>query len=132
MKLWWHIALVALGSALGGLGRWTISRLALVWLGKTLWGTCFVNLTGCLFLGWFLTVVNKRQDFQQLPLSIDECKLLLAVGFTGSFTTFSTFEYETQDLLRDGDGLNALTYLFGSIFFGLLAVRLGIWLGQEN
>jgi CrcB protein len=55
---------------------------------------------------------------------------MVAVGFTGAYTTFSTFEYETEGLLRDGDGLKGMTYLFASVFVGLLAVRAGILLAR--
>jgi len=57
---------------------------------------------------------------------------MIAVGFTGSYTTFSTFEYEAHGLLRDGDGLLGMTYLMGSVFLGLLAVRLGMVLAQAR
>ena len=54
---------------------------------------------------------------------------MIAVGFTGAYTTFSTFEYEAQGLLDD-DGLKGVTYLFASVFLGLLAVRFGIYLAR--
>ena len=55
---------------------------------------------------------------------------MVAVGFTGAYTTFSTFEYESHVLLRDGDGLKGMTYVFASVFLGLVAVRLGILLAR--
>jgi CrcB protein len=93
------------------------------------WGTFIINHSGYLFLGWFITILSNR-----LPaggagwLRTDDLRLMVAVGFTGAYTTFSTFEFEAHGLLRDGDGLMGMTYLFGSVFFGLLAVRLGIML----
>jgi CrcB protein len=78
-----------------------------------------------------MTVLSER-----LPpggagwLRPDDLRLMVAAGFTGAFTTFSTFEYESHGLLRDGDGLAGMTYLFGSVFLGLLAVRLGILLAR--
>ena len=55
---------------------------------------------------------------------------LVAVGFTGAYTTFSTFEYESHGLLKDGDGLAGMTYVFLSVFLGLLAIRCGIFLAR--
>jgi CrcB protein len=127
-----QIGLVAFGSALGGLARWGVTVGAARLLGTAFpWGTLFINLSGSLFLGWFLTALADR-----LPtggdgwVRPDDLRLLVAVGFTGAYTTFSTFEYESHGLLRDGDGLAGLTYLFCSVFFGLLAVRLGMMLAR--
>jgi CrcB protein len=91
----------------------------------------FINLSGSLFLGWFLTVLAERSPAGGGGwLRPDDLRLAVAVGFTGAYTTFSTFEYEAHGLLQDGDGLAAMTYLFGSIFLGLLAVRAGILLAR--
>jgi CrcB protein len=129
VRLLSQIGLVALGSALGGLCRWGIATATPRLLGTAFpWGTFIINLSGCAFLGWFMTVLTEK-----LVPSVgwwirpDDLRLMLAVGFTGAFTTFSTFEYETDELLRDGEGLLAATYLFASVFLGLLAVHLGIW-----
>ena len=130
MNVLMQIGLVALGSALGGLARWGVG----VAIGRQLgvafpWGTLFINLTGSLFLGWFTTMLPQREfDLGGLSLRPDHLRLMLAVGFTGAYTTFSTFELESHDLLRDGDGMLAMLYVFGSVLGGLLAVRAGVWL----
>ncbi len=62
----------------------------------------------------------------------DDLRLLVAVGFTGAYTTFSTFEHESSTLLRNGDGLLGMTYMFGSVFLGLVAVRLGMMLASAQ
>ena len=93
------------------------------------WGTLFINLSGSLFLGWFMTIFTDRLK----PggwLSPDDLRLMVAVGFTGAYTTFSTFEYEAHNLLKDGDDLAGTTYIAGSVFLGLLAVRLGTHLAR--
>jgi len=95
------------------------------------WGTFAINVLGSLFLGWFATVVSERFSFAEGAwLRPHDLRLLVAVGFTGAFTTFSTFEYEAAELLRDGDGLKGTIYLLASVTVGLLAVRLGMQLGR--
>jgi len=127
-----QIGLVALGSAMGGLARWGLTTAAGRVLGTAFpWGTLLVNLSGSLFLGWFMTVVSERLPSAAVGwLRPDDLRLMVAVGFTGAFTTFSTFQYESHGLLRDGDGLSGTTYMLGSVFLGLLAVRFGMLLGR--
>jgi CrcB protein len=132
MRVLVQVGLVALGSALGGLLRWGVTVYAARLLGTGFpWGTFFINLTGSLFLGWFSTILADRLVLSESSwLRPDDLRLMIAVGFTGAYTTFSTFEYETHGLLRDGDGLAGMTYLFASVFLGLLAVRFGILLAR--
>ena len=127
-----QIMLVAVGSACGGLARWGIGAGAGRWFGATFpVGTFLINVAGSLFLGWFLTVLSDRSLSSEAAwLRPDDLRLLIAVGFTGSFTTFSTFSYESHALVRDGDGLAAVTYMVGSVLLGLLAIRLGIMLAR--
>jgi len=133
VRLLMQIVLVALGSALGGLTRWGVTVGAARWFGERFpWGTLFINVSGSLFLGWFLTYFR---NFGIAWLEPANLRLLVAVGFTGGYTTFSTFEYESSQLIRDGDGFAGTTYIFGSVFLGLAAVRLGVllavWMGAR-
>jgi fluoride exporter len=133
VRLLTQILLVAVGSAIGGLARWGVT-LGAARLLKTdfPWGTLFINLSGSLFLGWFTTILAER-----LPggahgwwLRPEDLRLMIAVGFTGAYTTFSTFEYETHKMLGDGDSLAGASYVAGSVFVGLVAVRLGVRLAR--
>ncbi|WP_010582578.1 fluoride efflux transporter CrcB [Schlesneria paludicola] len=130
MRTWFQILLVAFGSAAGGLTRWGIGIYATRWLGTSFpWATFLINVSGCLFLGWFSIVITERVEFAKLPwITREELKLMLAVGFTGAYTTFSTFELETFSLFRDGSSWKAIAYLISSLIAGLLAVRLGVLL----
>ena len=123
---------MAIGSALGGLTRWGVGLWFGRWLGTAFpWGTLFINVTGSLFLGWFLTVLDERLVLDGSAwLRPDDLKLMVAVGFTGAYTTFSTFEYETHRLLGDGDGLAGAAYVALSVFVGLVAVRYGVVLAR--
>lgn len=117
---------LAVGAA-GSLGA--ILRLMVSTLCGRLFGTAFpigifvINISGSLFLGWFLTVISERFVVS------DTFRLAVAVGFVGAYTTFSTFAYESSSLLQDGSGFKAMMNMFGSLFLGLLAVRVGIWMG---
>ncbi|HEY7158621.1 MAG TPA: CrcB family protein [Gemmataceae bacterium] len=132
MRLLFQVGLVAFGSALGGLLRWGVSVCSARLLGTAFpWGTFFINLSGSLFLGWVSTILSERLVLGETSwLRPDDLRLMIAVGFTGAYTTFSTFEYESYGLLRDGNGLAGMTYLFASVFLGLLAIRFGILLGR--
>lgn len=132
MRLVVQIGLVALGSAIGGLTRWGVAVLAGRLLGTRFpYGTFLINVTGSLLLGWFLTVLAERT-----PLALgswlrpDDLRLLVAIGFTGAYTTFSTFEYESHQLFGDGDSLAGLAYVAGSVVLGLVAVRAGVLLAR--
>lgn len=87
-------------------------------------GTLVINVSGSLFLGWFLTVISER------VVVSDTLRFAVAVGLVGGYTTFSTFMFESHSLLQDGSGFKAMVNLLGSLVTGLLAVRIGIWLGS--
>ncbi|WP_168121283.1 fluoride efflux transporter CrcB [Paenibacillus sp. HB172176] len=93
-------------------------------------GTLIINLLGCLFLAWFFTVIVKRTTFHPNVV------LMLGTGFTGAFTTFSTFSVETTTLLRDGNTAQALLYvlvsLLGGIGLALLGAKLGMRMNAQH
>lgn len=131
MRILIHIGLVAFGSAIGGLARWGVGLAMARWLGTAFpWGTLVINISGSLFLGWFTTLLTDRLLQGTGWLDADALRLMIAVGFTGAYTTFSTFEYETHGLFRDGRSLAATAYLAASVFLGLTAVRLGVVLAR--
>lgn len=114
--------MLAAGAVLGAGSRYYLG----LWLASKLgagfpYGTFLVNVTGCLVLGFFGTMAAERAAF--VPT---ELRMLVAVGFAGSFTTFSTFGYETIRLLEEGELLLALSYSLGSVLAGLVAVYLGV------
>ena len=88
-------------------------------------GTFIINITGSMFLGWFLTFVTRHN------LS-DTTRLAIGVGFVGAYTTFSTYMFESNRLLEEGAGYLAILNLVGSLVAGLLAVRLGVMMARGN
>jgi CrcB protein len=88
-------------------------------------GTFVINLSACIFIGWFLTITQSRMTVS------DTLKIAVAVGFIGTYSTFSTFAYESNALLQEGAGIKALVYMLGSLLGGLVAVRVGIALANS-
>lgn len=119
------VLLISLGAVLGANLRYWFGA----WAGQRL-GTQFpiatfiINLAGSLVLGFFITVATER-------LLIDpRWRVFFAIGFLGSFTTFSTYTYESIMLILAGNWLSGLANLLGSAILGGLAAVLGIWLGR--
>lgn len=85
-----------------------------------------MNVTGSFALGLIATLLALRI----VPHS-EVAQLGFAVGFVGAYTTFSTYEFESNQLLSDGQWLLSSANLLGSAAAGLLAVRLGIVLARR-
>lgn len=117
------------GGAVGTLARYWVGR----WAGAQPWGQSFpagtfiVNVLGSFILGAAAVVILER-----LPPEYAGWFLLVGTGFCGGFTTFSTFEWETYQLVRSGAWWMALANVFSSVLAGfagiLLAVALTHWL----
>jgi len=128
-----QIACVTVGSIFGGLLRWSVGLAFREWLGAAFpWGTLVINLSGSFFLGWFTTIVADRFLGGLAWISLDNLRLLVAVGFTGAYTTFSTFEFEIHDMYSKGEEIKATLYMIVSVAVGLIAVRLGVLLGRAR
>lgn len=84
------------------------------------WGTFAANVAGSFIIGIVYALADKGN------LLGTEWKMFLAVGFCGGFTTFSSFAYNNFNMLKDGVYGQLLLNVFGSLFFGILAVYLGI------
>ena len=111
---------VAGGGALGALARFWVAGWVQQWTGPSFpWGTVAVNLAGSFLLG-FVVQASLVGGWT------GELRLLVAVGFLGAFTTFSTFAYEALELLRGGQGMEALLYVGLNLGLGLLLVMLGM------
>ena len=114
------ILIIGTGSFLGGVLRYLVSLYVQNnVLSAFPWGTFIVNILGSLLIG-FLFGLSERLSFFDY-----EWRLFLAVGFCGSFTTFSTFANENLALLKEGSFFLFAVYTGLTIFLGLLAVFSG-------
>lgn len=113
---------ISFGAIAGALSRYYLGIWFAGRLGRTFpYGTLFVNLSGSLAMGFFVTLVLERA----IVVS-PEVRLFVAVGFLGSYTTFSTYELDTIALLRSQHLWLAGLYWLGSAFLGAIGVYLGI------
>lgn len=109
---------IAAGGALGAVSRHLLGG----WVqgvsgGGFPWGTLSVNVLGSFLLGLVMV-------WLQATLASGEARYFVAVGFLGSFTTFSTLSLETLELLQEGLWWKAGLYSVGSLALGLIAVAL--------
>ena len=112
---------VALGSALGGMGRYACTGLGTRFFGETFpWGTLFVNVSGSLLIGVLAVVIPADSR-----VFADNSRDFLMIGLLGGFTTFSSFSLQTLNLARDGNWSAAVGYTLGSVFLCLAAVAIG-------
>lgn len=105
------ILLVALGGALGAVGRFAAGA----WLKSAAfpWATLGVNLLGALLMGLLIGWMSRQ------PAPHEGLRLFLAVGLLGGFTTFSAFSMDLFSLLEKRDMLALAGYLGGSVLGGL-------------
>ena len=112
--------MVLAGAGLGGLARyvagtWIMTRYG----GRFPLGTFVINVTGSFLIGILMVLFTER--WQPHP----NWRLFLVVGALGGYTTFSSFEYEAYQALREGTRWIGLLYVTGSVVLGYL----GVWLG---
>src|SRR5277367_4270994 len=118
---------VTIGSAIGGLLRYAITRLTIpVSMGFPL-GTVLINILGSFAIGYFGTLTLQSGKF---PAS-DNLRLFVMVGICGGFTTFSSFSLQTFDLLRSGAWGRAMANVVLSVVLCLAAVAIGHRLAQH-
>ena len=116
---------IAVGGASGALSRHYLAALITRLLGNGFpYGIFLVNILGSFLMGLLITVFAER--FAATP----ELRALIAVGFLGSFTTFSTYSLEVVMLFERGEWQSACLYAFGSLFLGVLGLVLGMGLGR--
>ncbi|MBD2456806.1 fluoride efflux transporter CrcB [Nostoc sp. FACHB-87] len=115
---------ISFGAVPGALSRYYLTILFGRWFGLNFpYGTLFINVSGAFLMGFFATLVSK--------FAIDSTvSLLIAVGFLGSYTTFSTYALDTSNLLRTKNYQAALLYWSGTPILGFISIEVGILLAK--
>jgi fluoride exporter len=125
MPLWQKIAWLAIAGVLG-----TLCRFGLATLVQRLhpfdfpWGTFAVNAIGCLLFGIVWALAEER------GLINLHVRAILLVGFLGAFTTFSSFAFETAELLTHARLLKAGAYVLLQNVSGVVLVLAGMAIGR--
>lgn len=108
-------ALIGLGGIFGSITRYALGRwIAKKWNSYGILKTFIINITGSFFLG-FVTTMDIHENLY----------LLLAEGYLGAYTTFSTFMHEGFNLFSNKAKVNALIYICGTLFLGLAGFMTG-------
>jgi CrcB protein len=115
-----------LGAIPGALSRYYLTVFSAQWFGIGFpYGTFLINHTGALMMGFFITLTLDR------AILSPDLRLLVAVGFLGSYTTFSTYALDTANLLRTKNYGSTLFYWAGSAILGFLCLELGSFLARK-
>ena len=107
---------ISMGAVLGAVSRYAISRWALRLSTEFPYGTLIINLTGSFVLGLFLTWTTER------VLADPRWRFIVAIGFCGSYTTFSSYAYETIVYFEQGHWMLFWSNIVANNALCLLAV----------
>jgi CrcB protein len=117
---------VGLGGALGAMARFAVTLVvSAFWHARFPLATVLINVSGSFILGVFATLAAERTAIDPM------WRLLVATGFIGAYTTFSTFEYETQRLTESGALMWGLVNVVTSLLAGFAAVQFGVWVARR-
>ena len=120
------ITAISLGAIAGALSRYYLTLAFSRWLGRGFpYGTFTINLSGAFIMGFFTTLALER-----VVLSPD-LRLLITVGFLGSYTTFSTYALDTAKLVQLSSWNVTLFYWLGSAFLGLISLEIGSFFARK-
>ena len=119
-----QLVLVFIGGGAGSMARYLLAKVGNTSSTGIPYGTFAANIIGSFLIGLIVGWALKQDAIST------NTTLLLATGFCGGFTTFSTFAYENQLLLKSGDFVSFAIYTIASFALGIAAVFIGIWLAK--
>lgn len=120
-----NLLIIGLGGFTGSIFRYLVYFVLDRRMANWPWATFAVNVSGSFLLGLFMGHYLIQEQGNHF------LRLLFAVGFCGSFTTFSTFAFENWQLLEQKMWLTSFLYIGSSVLLSLLAVFAGILLGRQ-
>jgi len=116
---------ISFGAIVGALSRYLLAAEVNQWLGTAFpFATFFINLSGALVMGFFTSFARDR-------CLMPDVRLIVAVGFLGSYTTFSTYTLDLEKLLATGNWQFTALYWIGSTVLGVLCLELGSYLARR-
>lgn len=121
-----NVLIVFIGGGLGAILRYIITYFCNKTLSLSIIGTLSVNLIGSFLIGYaFGFFISK-------PLISSTMKLFITVGFLGGLTTFSTFNFEIFELIKNGKISIGLLYMICSCLIGLSLTFIGYYFAVKN
>jgi CrcB protein len=116
---------ITLGAIVGANLRYGVSRWAMKYVSASLpYGTFIINVTGSFVLGFFLVWTSER------VLADPRWRALIAVGFCGAYTTFSSYTFETFSLFEQGHYSLAFANFVANNLIAFVAVVAGAALAR--
>lgn len=123
--MWQKMLGLAIAGALGALARYGLAGWIQRWHDSSFpWGTLAVNVLGCFLFGLIWTLTENR--FLIGP----QWRTILLIGFLGSFTTFSAFLFETEQMIEHSQWLTAAANVLAELAVGFIAYMVGAALGR--
>jgi CrcB protein len=115
------LILIGAGSSIGGILRYLTQQFVQKHYPSSIpFGTLSVNIIGCFIIGIIYALADRGNILSPTM------RLLLATGFCGGYTTFSSFAYENISLMQEGEFFYVALYVLMSVIIGFAAVYLGI------
>jgi len=114
---------VAVGGAIGTLGRYWLSGVVARAVGETFpWGTIIVNISGSFVIGFFATLTGPDGRI----FAPTDVRQFVMIGLCGGYTTFSSFSLQTLNLMNDAEWL----YAGANIVLSVVACLIAVWIGH--
>ena len=117
---------VAIGGALGAMARYGLNVLLQRGAVALPWGTLSANLLGCFVIGIVAQLIARSAWFDDSGLIPDQYRLLVAVGFCGSFTTLSALVMEMNTMMQQDEIASAFIYMISTMLGGFACFYIGI------
>ena len=112
-----NLVAIFIGGGLGSLCRYGIGKFIMSYESSELaYATLFSNVLSTIFLAFFVYLFQEKMGLNEV------WKLLLVTGFCGGFSTFSTFSFETFEMLKNGQTALAFANVFVSVLLCLFVL----------